>query len=110
MRTDDQHQTSAVEMIANAFMLAFISAENLAERFGFDTDEDGLQKFKKWTYRVGIPAAPKRPGFYDPKAVREALDAFYRPTQANDNQPDRISETPMSLTEQRRLRNAQNGK
>lgn len=111
MKTEKQHTNAIIDMISEKYSLVFIPAENLANRFGFDIEEEeGLSEFKRWTSRVGIRQVPKRPGFYDPKAVRERLDALQETAPANDNQTNEISVDPMSLTEQRRLRNAQKGK
>lgn len=110
MTAQNHHQLPAVDLVANAFTLVFIPAEVLAQRFGFGVDEAGLKAFKSWTSRVGIRTAPKRPGFYDPKAVRERLDAFHQTTPEHDAGPAVPSEEPVNLTEQRRLRNAEKGK
>ncbi|WP_407492358.1 hypothetical protein [Pseudooceanicola sp. MF1-13] len=110
MKTEKQLGNSIIEMISEKYSLIFIPVENLAIQFGFETDEAGLAKFKRWTSRVGIRPAPMRPGFYDPKAVRERLDAFHQTTPANDNVPEPSPDAPVDHVANRRLRNAKKGK
>jgi hypothetical protein len=110
MKTEKQHTNAIIDMISEKYSLVFIPAENLANRFGFDIEEEGLAKFKRWTSRVGIRPAPMRPGFYDPKAVRERLDAFHQTTPANDNVPEPSPDALVDHVANRRLRNAQKGK
>ena len=110
MTTLTNPMNKTADEIADMFALVLIPELNLAIRMGYEPTEKGISELKLWTSKVGIRQAPRRRGFYDPKHVREKLDAYYAPKPANGvpatvDEPLTVPEEPtLSHVELRHMR------
>ncbi|WP_323015991.1 hypothetical protein [Devosia sp.] len=81
-------------------MIGLIRAEDLAEEWGY---AGANSAFRNFCAKLGLRHVPGRPGWFDPKHVRQRLDAaqgmeILTPSRGPDGAP--------SLVSQRRARNA----
>jgi hypothetical protein len=90
----DKHATPQSDLNG----LRLMTGEELAEAFRFSGVTNA---FRKWCAEIGVASVPGRKNLYDPKHVRDRLDAI-QGLQSQTNNPD-IS-VSMSLVEKRRIR------
>lgn len=89
-------------LVVNGAPLVLISGDELASLMGYD----GVTgRFRAWCRELGIKAVPGRTNVYDPKHVRERLDA----AQGMANSPQTVAgaspePVQLSLVEKRRAR------
>ncbi|WP_323716229.1 hypothetical protein [Paracoccus aminovorans] len=83
-----------------AQMIGLIRAEDLAEEWGY---AGANSAFRNFCAKLGLRHVPGRPGWFDPKHVRQRLDA----AQGMEILvPPRGADGAASLVAQRRARNA----
>ncbi len=78
--------------------LRLVTGEELAEAFRFSGVTGA---FRKWCAEIGVASVPGRKNLYDPKLVRDRLDAIQGPQSQPINTDIAAS---MSLVEKRRIR------
>ena len=83
-----------------AQMIGLIRAEALAEEWGYASANSA---FRNFCAKLGLRHVPGRPGWFDPKHVRQRLDAAQGMEILT---PSHGADAAVSLVAQRRARNA----
>lgn len=83
-----------------AQMIGLIRAEDLAEEWGYASTNSA---FRNFCAKLGLRHVPGRPGWFDPKHVRQRLDAAQGMQILTSSLGSDIA---ASLVAQRRARNA----
>lgn len=84
----------------NGAPLVLITGEQLAEAMQYNCVNGA---FRAWCQKLGIRSVPGRVNLYDPKHVRNRLDAAHE----TEIGADQYQSESNSLTEQRRIRRGQ---